>query len=275
MPKDTITLEGSSGTTITNVADGDISATSSDAVNGSQLYATNQQVETNTTNITDLDGRVTTVEGDVVNLGDTITNIAGTTDMSYTDSHGLGIRYARTNEAGLLAGDSHAEGMGSTALGYEALASAEDAVALGRGAIASRVGSVAIGAGSVADGSTLGSVAYLVGGTATSEVNIGGRRITGVSAGAIDTDAVNVSQLKAVTTSVDDLGDRAVRYDGAVGDAEGHHHARGKLRHDHHQCCRRRHQRHVKRRGQRLAALRHQPAGRNRTPLTSRTWMAA
>ena len=36
---------------ITNVADGDVTATSKDAVNGSQLYATNQNVANNTANI--------------------------------------------------------------------------------------------------------------------------------------------------------------------------------------------------------------------------------
>jgi autotransporter adhesin len=49
-----ITLQGSAGTTITNVAAGAINAGSTDAVNGSQLFATNQQVQNNTTAITNL-----------------------------------------------------------------------------------------------------------------------------------------------------------------------------------------------------------------------------
>ncbi len=40
--KDTITLEGATGTTITNLRPGLLDATSTDAVNGSQLFATNQ-----------------------------------------------------------------------------------------------------------------------------------------------------------------------------------------------------------------------------------------
>ncbi|MFL9893803.1 hypothetical protein P0D70_22925 [Paraburkholderia sp. RL17-381-BIF-C] len=40
--------------TITNVAAGRLSATSTDAVNGSELFATNQQVTQNTTDITNL-----------------------------------------------------------------------------------------------------------------------------------------------------------------------------------------------------------------------------
>ncbi|GAB2581532.1 hypothetical protein GCM10027066_24170 [Dyella jejuensis] len=53
---------------VQNVADGGLSATSHDAVNGSQLYATNEQVRTNTGNITSLDGRVAANEGDIGNL---------------------------------------------------------------------------------------------------------------------------------------------------------------------------------------------------------------
>ncbi len=43
--KTTVTLAGTNGTRITNVAKGDISEKSTDAVNGSQLYATNQKVD--------------------------------------------------------------------------------------------------------------------------------------------------------------------------------------------------------------------------------------
>lgn len=39
------------GQKVVNVADGEISATSTDAVNGSQLHATNVEVEENTKNI--------------------------------------------------------------------------------------------------------------------------------------------------------------------------------------------------------------------------------
>jgi autotransporter adhesin len=49
-------------------------------------------------------------------------------------------------------------------------------------------------------------------------INAGGFRITNVAAGINDTDAVNVSQLKDVQNNVDNLSDRAVKYDGNVGD---------------------------------------------------------
>ncbi|MCL6242983.1 hypothetical protein M5E96_16380, partial [Acinetobacter sp. ANC 7086] len=50
--KDTVTLGGTGGTTITNLKAGDVSANSTDAVNGSQLFSTNQNVQQNTANIT-------------------------------------------------------------------------------------------------------------------------------------------------------------------------------------------------------------------------------
>ncbi|PFH30315.1 YadA-like family protein [Burkholderia sp. JKS000303] len=197
---------GGSPAKLGNVAAGDVSATSTDAVNGSQLYETNQSV---------------------TKLGDTITNIAGDTSQSYTDQNGVGIRYARTNEAGLPQTDAFAQAPGSTAVGYAATASADNALALGREASATHAGSVALGANAIADGATLGNAAYnpgtgpLAGTTPVGEVSIGSsgaeRRITNVAAGAEDTDAVNVSQLKALQSSVGDVSDRAVKYDGNPG----------------------------------------------------------
>ncbi|WP_239501054.1 YadA-like family protein [Achromobacter insolitus] len=188
--------------TITNVAAGRISGTSTDAINGSQLYATNQAVE---------------------QAGDTITNIAGDTSQANTDANGMGIRYVRTNEAGLTQSDASAQGQGSTAVGYDATATAESALALGREANASHAGSVALGANAVADGATLGTAAYnpgtatIAGTTPVGEVSVGSanaeRRLTNVAAGATDTDAVNVSQLKSVAASVSDLDAGTVKYD--------------------------------------------------------------
>ncbi|MEP9320421.1 YadA-like family protein [Pseudomonas sp. LABIM340] len=171
-PTSTVSI-GSAGNerTLTNVAAGRLSATSTDGVNGSQLFATNQAVN-------GLDTRVT-------NLGDTVNNIYNT-----------GTKYFHANSTGT-----------------DSVASGKDSVAIGMGAVASHDGSIALGANSVADGKTLSHSAYLVGGTATGEVNIGDRRITGLSAGADDTDAVNVAQLKAVAAgSVAD----AVMYDNST-----------------------------------------------------------
>ncbi|WP_322107412.1 hypothetical protein, partial [Paraburkholderia sp. J41] len=56
---------GSSGNArqITNVAAGQVTAASTDAVNGSQLYATNTQVTANTNSISTLNGQVTNING--------------------------------------------------------------------------------------------------------------------------------------------------------------------------------------------------------------------
>ena len=64
--KGQITLGGDGGTKITNVAPGELSGSSTDAVNGSQLYATNQAIENNTNNINILEGSVHRL-GDRVN----------------------------------------------------------------------------------------------------------------------------------------------------------------------------------------------------------------
>ncbi|MDU4253494.1 YadA-like family protein [Pseudomonas sp.] len=174
---------------LTNVAPGAITATSTDAINGSQLHDTNQQVDANTTQITNLDGRVTSVEGDVTTLKGDVTNLGDHVDNIYN----TGTKYFHANSTGT---DSSATGV--------------DSVAIGMGAVSSHDGSVALGAGSVADGSTLGHQAYLVGGTATGEVNVGGRRMTGLAAGADDTDAVNVAQLKQVSSAATE---GSVKYD--------------------------------------------------------------
>jgi hypothetical protein len=83
----TVTLGGTTGTKITNVAAGDVSsATSTDAVNGSQLYATNQNVAANTTAI-------------AANTADIATNAAAistnTTDISTLNTQAANaVKYA-------------------------------------------------------------------------------------------------------------------------------------------------------------------------------------
>ncbi|HWT41266.1 MAG TPA: YadA-like family protein, partial [Sphingopyxis sp.] len=219
--------------TVTNVAAGRLSNGSTDAVNGSQLFATNQKVDENTTDIanldtrvttvegdvTNLDGRVTTIEGALINVGDTINNIAGDTSTIYTEANGDGIRYARTNETGLAETDAFAQGVGSTALGYQANASADNAVALGRGTVASIEGSLALGANAVSDrvlAPATGTIpagpnsityntsdvvlrgAVSVGNAAANEV----RQITNVADGTDAHDAVTIRQLAGAIGAV-------------------------------------------------------------------------
>ena len=134
---------------------------------------------------------------------------------------------------------TQATGESSIAIGNAAKAQAEASTAIGTSAQAIAINSVALGAGSKADGSTLSQAAYAPGGVAVAgttpvaEVSLGSagkeRRITNLAAGATDTDAVNVSQLKALNASVsagqthyysvNDGGSQAGNYanDGATG----------------------------------------------------------
>lgn len=80
---------------IVNVANGDISNTSTDAVNGSQLYATNQKIDTITNNITETINKGTVYSGDTTTgatnaftrqLGEQ-TNIVGGATGTLTDNN--------------------------------------------------------------------------------------------------------------------------------------------------------------------------------------------
>jgi len=84
-----VTLDGADGTTITNVAEGTLSGTSTDAVNGSQLFATNQQVAVNTAGIGDLDDRVTINADAIFDLDDTVTTLDTRVTQNRTDIDAL------------------------------------------------------------------------------------------------------------------------------------------------------------------------------------------
>ena len=75
-PESTVSV-GSSGAerTVTNVAAGRVTADSTDAINGSQLYQVADQVGTNTTNITNNTTAINNINTQVNNFGDQITNI--------------------------------------------------------------------------------------------------------------------------------------------------------------------------------------------------------
>lgn len=113
-----------SPTTVTNVAPGKLSPSSTDVVNGAQLYETNQNLR----------------------------NIAGDAGQAGTDANGVGIRYVRTNDTGLDRRDASARGQGSTAVGYNALAGAASALAVGREAQATGAQAISLGNGSVVSG---------------------------------------------------------------------------------------------------------------------------
>ena len=108
-----------------------------------------------------------------------------------------------------LGNASKASAAGAIALGDTANAQASNGVALGSNAVATNANDVALGSGSQT--STATGAAYRTGTAAPSSVVSVGtagneRRIQNVSAGAADTDAVNVSQLRSVQDGVDQLG---------------------------------------------------------------------
>jgi autotransporter adhesin len=179
---------------VTNVAAGRLSATSTDAVNGSQLYATNQavnavgqQVDVNTTNISDLQNQISTINQNGAGMFQTSTdrNNQPMPVPTGTNSAAGGAGASASGDDALAVGnDSSAAGDGSTALGTDASATGDNSVALGAGSVADQDDTVSVGSKG------------------------GERRITNVAAGVNPTDAVNVSQLQQASQG-------GVQYDSA------------------------------------------------------------
>lgn len=257
---------------ITNVAAGHLSADSTDAINGSQLFATNAAINGleqgavkydvnadgtvnynsvtlggDTYNSTTRTGgtRITNVargvddsdavnmsqlnetNASVTNITDTVNNFAGDQSDSYTEINGRGIRYVRTNDAGLALADAYANGQGSTAVGYNARSTGLNSMALGRNAQSINDGDVALGSGSITEaamattGTRINDVDYdFAGINPLSTVSVGSRgkerTITNVAAGRLSadsTDAVNGSQLFATNSAINGLDKGFVKYD--------------------------------------------------------------
>ncbi|RDS78740.1 hypothetical protein DWU98_21320, partial [Dyella monticola] len=200
---------------IVNVALGEVSATSTDAINGSQLNATDQALSTlqdalenggvidpgtgqslavtysnATKNIISLGNLGTPVE--VMNVA---TGLAGSDAVNVdqldgaittlTNSLSASLRYVKVNATG---SDANATGPNAVAIGSTATASITGAVAIGTGARALGANSVAIGINSLAAGANTVSVG-----------NIGSeRKIINVDDGDYSdgsTDAINGGQL--------------------------------------------------------------------------------
>ncbi|HEY4147190.1 MAG TPA: ESPR-type extended signal peptide-containing protein [Pinirhizobacter sp.] len=174
-------------------------------------------------NTTSLDGRVTTNEGDIIDLGDRINNgsvglvqqsganaivtvagAAGGTVVDFTGTEGtrqlkgvsegsdgtdaVNVSQLRNEIANASAGDTrYFKADGANDGSDDAVSTGSRSVAIGAGSQAVADNAVALGAGSVADRANAVSV-----GSKGSE-----RQIINVAAGTDDTDAVNVGQLKA------------------------------------------------------------------------------
>ncbi|WLP95306.1 ESPR-type extended signal peptide-containing protein [Psychrobacter sp. M13] len=166
--KDRVTL-GNAGTpvTITNVAAGALNTTSKDAVNGSQLNATNDNVTTNAGNITTLQGGFT---------------------LQSNGANGAAIKAGDTVDIGTATGETNLT------------------VAKNGNVVDFALNPVLTGLTSVTAGNSVLNTNGLTLGTGnpsitTSGINAGNKVITGVLAGVNDTDAVNVNQLSAANTA--------------------------------------------------------------------------
>nr|WP_276554074.1 YadA family autotransporter adhesin [Cupriavidus gilardii] len=209
--------------TITNVAAGRLSDTSTDAVNGSQLYATNQQVDLNTADIAT----------NTTNIATNTTNIANLNNIIGDINNGAGIKYFHANS---MLADSQALGTDSIAVGPQAVANNTNSIAMGNGAVSSVDGGVALGSGSVSDRALAPVSGTITAGTAivpynTTDVNLAGavsvgnaatntlRQITNVADGTSAHDAVTIRQLQGAIGSVTATGTKYFHANSTLADS--------------------------------------------------------
>ncbi|MCL0914385.1 YadA-like family protein, partial [Escherichia coli] len=194
---------------ITNVAAG---SADTDAVNVGQLKVTDAQVSQNTQSITNLNNQVTNLDTRVTNIENGIGDIVTTGST----------KYFKTNTDGV---DANAQGKDSVAIGSGSIAAADNSVALGTGSVANEENTISVGSSTnqrritnVAAGvnatdavnvsqlksSEAGGVRYDTKADSSidySNITLGGgnggtTRISNVSAGVNNNDAVNYAQLK-------------------------------------------------------------------------------
>lgn len=184
-------LHATSTVLLRNVASGALSATSTDAVNGAQLFATNQAVQANTSAITELASHVGRIQAAVPSQP--VPSQQGSLKFVAVNSSGTAAA-ASGAEAVAVGGNTLASGTGSTAIGSGAHVSGTGSVTIGSNATAPASNAVALGPGTVAERDN--TVSF---GNAATGLT---RTLTNVSAGVAPTDAVNVQQLNDSLGSV-------------------------------------------------------------------------
>ncbi|MCW3693114.1 YadA-like family protein [Burkholderia cenocepacia] len=143
---DTVTFAGTFGTKLQRVAAGEISATSMDAINGSQLFDLQEQFAKQY-------GELSGQFGDLSNRFDDLSDRLGELETNPgTGGPGTGDGSTVVGEGAVASGEN------SSALGEKALASGENSSAVGQGAVASGSNASAIGQGSTASGSNSSAV---------------------------------------------------------------------------------------------------------------------
>lgn len=171
-----VTLGGAAAPVrLTNVRAANLAANSSDAVNGAQLFATNQavaqntgsitnldqRVTDNTTNISNLDQRTTTIEGDVSNITNQITH--GEIGLVQQDQTSRNLTVAKDTDGTRVdfTGTGGARELTGIAAGTT------DASAVNLGQVRPMVAALGGGAQINADGSLTGPSYHMQGGTQT------------------------------------------------------------------------------------------------------------
>jgi trimeric autotransporter adhesin len=176
-----VDMTGTSGTrTVTGVTAGALNATSVDAVNGSQLYATNQQVAANTSSISNIQSDISNISNGKVGAFQVSTDRSGSAPVANGTNSAAGGANAAASGANSVAvgNDSTASGTSSTVVGSSARATGANSVAIGAGSLANKANTVSVG--------SVGSE----------------RQVANVAAGTQQTDAVNLSQLTGVANAI-------------------------------------------------------------------------
>lgn len=220
---------------IQNVAAGQVAANSTDAVNGSQLFATNQEVSNLFSALQAVSAGGGTGSGGT-GSGGTGTGGTGTGGGTATGANSVAVGQNATasgTDSSADGGGAAATGNESTAMGAKAVASADNATATGANSFAAATKSTATGAGASASGddstaigansnaSASNSVALGAGSVANqaNTVSVGSagneRRVTNVAPGINPTDAANVQQLQGVQQGVNSVARKA--YSGVAG----------------------------------------------------------
>jgi autotransporter adhesin len=194
--KDTLTLgTADQKTKLTNLQDGDIkTATSTDAVTGGQLYATNQDVAALQNSVQNIAATGSTSIGvNGANGADGKPGAAGAAGATGADAIAMGDNASASGDhAIVIGGGASSSGDGTIAIGGNSSATGSDSIAMGNGASAPANNAVALGAGSVADRDNSVSV-----GSADQQ-----RQITNVAAGTQGTDAVNLNQMNSAVGGI-------------------------------------------------------------------------
>ena len=148
---------------IQNVAAGEMSATSTDAVNGSQLYSTAKTLLDRMTNYVHVNDGTTTQKAGTASSNKGILDTAG--GATGKKSVAIGIDTQAAGENGVAVGNTaKATGKNSVAHGTDAEATEEDAIAIGNGAKAQGEKSISIGTGNIvkaAKSSAIGDPSHL------------------------------------------------------------------------------------------------------------------